>query len=116
MEKDKDIEEVGAVIPSKKAKEMVERYKKENPDAQLYGALFGRDVLLKLMAYTGSKGVWCYKGLDENCEETIVLFPADSKGGILEEGESLERNVSSRSADDAADSEWKCPPFCEPPK
>ncbi|MEP1034073.1 hypothetical protein [Ekhidna sp.] len=109
------VKNIGKNMGKAKAKQWVKKYQKANPDAELNGSLYGKDILEKLCNYPGSEGLWIFKGLDDNDEECFVLFPADAGGNILD-GKRIKSLGAAASKngdlDDPADNGEKCPPIC----
>jgi len=99
-----------------KAKKWVKRYQKENPDAAVQGWLFGDDILKTLMKFDGCEGIWFFKGINDDGEEKLVMFPADADGNFLNKKiKSLGAAAASFKDDDddyAANESASCPPFC----
>jgi len=97
-----------------KAKKWVKKYQKENPDAPVRGWLYGKDILETLCHYPDSEGIWFFKGLNEDGEERLVMFPADADGNILDKKiNSLGAAAKSNgSVDDPANDGQLCPPSC----
>ena len=111
----KDVKKIGSTMDKTKAKKWVKDYQKANPNAELNGYLFGRDVLEKLCNYPGSDGIWVFKGLNDDNQECFVLFPADSDGNILDKKmKSLgaAAKINTRDEDDPANSGLPCPDHC----
>ena len=110
----KDVKKIGKTMDKSKAKKWVKDYQKANPKAALNGYLYGKDILEKLCSYPESEGIWIFKGLNDNNEECLVLFPADSDGNILDKKvKSLgAAGLKDPGVDDPADNGQKCPPEC----
>lgn len=95
------------------ARAWVNKYQEENPDAKVRGWLYGKEILEKLCEYSGSEGIWFFKGLNDAGEERLVMFPADEKGDVLNnEIQSLGAAAANGGGSDPADSGVPCPPTC----
>ncbi|MEO1254291.1 MAG: hypothetical protein AAFY41_05330 [Bacteroidota bacterium] len=113
--KEKKVRKIGKTMQKSMAKEWVKRYQKENPK-ETHGWLFGDDILKKLLKYNGCEGVWFFKGINDDGEEKLVMFPADEEGNILN------RKIKSLGAaasldedgglDEPANDSENCPPHC----
>ena len=117
--KEKDVRKIGKTMDKSKAKKWVKNYKKkyphkENPNVT-YGWLFGDDIIEKLLKYDGCEGIWFFKGINDEGEERLVMFPADADGNVLDRKmKSLGAaaiNLRDDEFDPADDSE-RCPPNC----
>lgn len=112
------VKNIGKKMAKSKAKQWVKKYQKANPTAELNGYLYGKDILEKLCNYPGSEGLWIFKGLNDENEECLVLFPADVDGNILERkfrslGAAASTIKGEEDDDDApANNGQKCPPHC----
>lgn len=104
---EKPIREIGSPMGKTKADEWVEAYQKQNPKAAVKGWLYGKDILETLGNYSGSEGIWFFKGLDEKGDEKLVMYPADKDGNILGGAENTEGG-----GNEPADDGTSCPPAC----
>ena len=113
-----NIRKIGKKMQQSKAKKWVKRYQKENPDAAVKGWLFGDDVIEALINNKGCEGIWFFKGINDDGEEKLVMFPADEDGNILQRKlrslGAAAANLKNGDDDDdnAADDSRNCPPFC----
>lgn len=110
----KDVRKIGKKMDKSKAKKWVKKYQKENPNGT-HGWLYGSDILETLQNYSGCEGIWFFKGVNDDGEERLVLFPADADGNILDSKlKSLGAAASLKSdvLDDPADDGDGCPPNC----
>ena len=111
----KDVKKIGKKMDKSKAKKWVKRYQKENPDST-HGWLYGRDIIEKLCSYDSLEGVWFFKGINDDGQERLVLFPADKDGNILDNklrslGAAAAKN-GGLGDDDPVDDGQMCPPEC----
>ena len=108
-----DVKKIGKKMDRSKAKQWVKKYQKENPKATR-GWLFGDDIINTLLSYDGCEGIWFFKGLNEEGEERLVMFPADADGNVLDKSmKSLGAAASLNGRDDdPADFSETCPPKC----
>ena len=111
------VKKIGKKMGKKEAKSWVKEYQKQNPDAQVKGWLFGRDIIEQLCSNDKLEGIWFFKGLNEGGEERLVMFPADADGNILEKkikslGAAAAMNGRDDDDDAPADDSQMCPPFC----
>jgi len=100
-----------------KAKQWVKKYQKENPDAAVKGWLFGDDILEALINNKGCEGIWFFKGINDDGEEKLVMFPADKDGNLLDNkikslGAAAANLKDGGDDNGAADDGVSCPPFC----
>ena len=109
MNKLKHVKEIGKTMEKDKAKKWVGEYKKKHKDATR-GWLFGADVLEKILGYDGAEGIWFFKGINDEGQERLVLFPADHDGNILDKGI---KSLGAKGGDDLpADDGDPCPDNC----
>lgn len=114
-----NVRKIGKTMNKSEAKKWVKNYKKkypqkENPDVT-YGWLFGDDIIETLMKYDGCEGIWFFKGLNDDGEERLVMFPADADGNVLDKKmKSLGAAAANLrdDGDDPADDSKMCPPMC----
>ena len=113
--KEKEVKKIGKQMDRSKAKKWVKKYQDDNPKATR-GWLFGRDVIEKLCSNDSLEGIWFFKGINDDGEEKLVMFPADKKGNILESKfRSLGAAARSNGGEDPTspvDDADNCPPWC----
>ncbi len=113
--KEKKVRKIGKKMDKSQAKKWVKRYQKKNPNTA-YGWLFGDDILEKLLKYDGCEGIWFFKGINDDGEEKLVMFPADEKGNILDRKFKSLGAAAKTNGDDEpdlpADDGEMCPPWC----
>ncbi|SNS45929.1 hypothetical protein SAMN05421640_0236 [Ekhidna lutea] len=110
----KDVRKIGKKMDKSKARKWVKDYQKKNPNGT-HGWLYGSDILEALQNYDGCEGIWFFKGINDDGEERLVLFPADADGNILDKKmKSLgaAANLKNPGDDDPADDGDTCPPWC----
>jgi len=107
---EKNIKNIGSAMPQAEAREWIAKYQKQNPDG-LHGNLFGADILEKMLADKGCEGIWFFKGINDQGEETLVLLPADNEGNILK-NPARQESGEDDSFTGGADSGQACPPDC----
>lgn len=107
----KDVKKIGKKMDKSKAKKWVKDYQKKHPN-ETFGWLYGDDILQKLMSYEGCEGIWFFKGINDNGEERLVLFPADEDGNILDRKMKSLGAAANGDLDDPADDGDTCPPIC----
>jgi len=108
------VNKIGKKMDKAKAKKWVKDYKEIKDFESKDGWLYGREILETLCNYPDSEGIWFFKGVNDEKEECLVLFPADADGNILD------KKIKSLGAaaagdgdeDDAADSGLPCPANC----
>lgn len=110
------VKNIGKKMGKSKAKHWVKKYQKENPNGT-HGWLFGDDILKALLKYDGCEGIWFFKGINDDGDEKLVMFPADEEGNILNKKiRSLGAAANSRNDDEGmdepADDSRNCPPWC----
>lgn len=116
----KDVRKIGKKMDKSKAKKWVKNYQKKYPQKEYpnvtYGWLYGDDILETLMKYDGCEGIWFFKGLNDDGEERLVMFPADANGNILDK--KMKSLGAAQFKDpggyEPADDGQGCPPFCPP--
>ena len=111
----KDVRKIGKKMDKSEAKKWVKKYQKENPDAAVRGWLFGDDIIEELLKYKGCEGIWFFKGLNDEGQEKLVMFPADSKGNILDrklKSLGAAASIKDPGFDDPANDSEMCPPWC----
>lgn len=108
-----DVRKIGRKMDKSKAKQWVKKYQKENPN-EIRGWLFGDDIINTLLNYDGCEGIWFFKGINDDGDEKLVMFPADADGNVLDRSmKSLGAAASLRDGgDEPADDSVSCPPFC----
>ncbi|WP_425389657.1 hypothetical protein [Ekhidna sp.] len=110
---DKNVKKIGKKMPKSEAKKWVKRYQKENPK-ETHGWLFGDDIIKAILKYKGCEGIWFFKGVDDQNEEKLLMFPADEDGNILEDKKHsmsvMEKSMDEN--DEPADFSQPCPPKC----
>jgi hypothetical protein len=111
MAKD-SVKKIGKTMEKAKAKKWVKDYQKANPKAAVKGWLYGKDILEKLCQYPDSEGIWFFKGLSDEGEERLVMFPADAEGNILDKSMKSLGAAARGGGDDPANSSQMCPPTC----
>ncbi|MEQ9466864.1 MAG: hypothetical protein RLN88_05595 [Ekhidna sp.] len=113
--KKEDVRKIGKKMDKSKAKQWVKKYQKENPNATR-GWLFGDDIINTLLSYDGCEGIWFFKGINEDGEERLILFPADTDGNVLDKSMKSLGAAAARNGvpggDDPADDGYGCPPMC----
>ena len=114
--KEKDVRKIGNKMDKSKAKKWVKKYQDKNPKAEVYGWLFGREIIESLCKYDSLEGIWFFKGINDDGEEKLVMFPADKKGNILDKKFRSLGAAAARDGglgdDDPADDSESCPPYC----
>ncbi|WP_420317235.1 hypothetical protein [Ekhidna sp.] len=110
-----NVRKIGKKMKSSQAKKWVKRYQKENPDAEVNGWLFGDDIIEAILKYKGCEGIWFFKGINDNGEEKLVMYPADADGNILASGENDDASKMALLNDggiEPANESRMCPPMC----
>lgn len=113
MSKEK-VRSIGKRMGKSDAKKWVKKYQKENPDG-VHGWLFGHEMIEKYLKTKGCEGIWFFKGINDDGEERLVMFPADEDGDIFKK---KVRSLGAASAnfdedeDDPTDFAQPCPPHC----
>ncbi|WP_436514467.1 hypothetical protein [Ekhidna sp. To15] len=110
------VKRIGKKMGKSKAKHWVKKYQKANPK-ETHGWLFGDDILKTLLKYEGCEGIWFFKGINDDGEEKLVMFPADEEGNILNKkikslGAAAAMKDGDGIDDDPADDSRNCPPWC----
>ena len=107
-----NVRKIGKNMGKSEAKKWIKRYQKENPN-EVRGWLFGDDIIEKLISYDGCEGIWFFKGINDDGEERLVMFPADEDGNILDKKmKSIGAAAAARDPEDPADESEMCPPLC----
>ncbi|HUP14008.1 MAG TPA: hypothetical protein VM187_17430, partial [Niastella sp.] len=70
------IADVGELISRKKAKEMVEKWQREEPEA-VKSILYGRDIFDQLLAVPGCEGIRAFNAYTDNNTQTFVFVAVD---------------------------------------
>ena len=106
----KDVKKIGHLMNKEKVTKWVKKYQKENPN-EVHGWLYGCDVLEELLNADGSCGIWFFKGINDEGQERLVLYPADSEGNIL--GNQIKSlGAAANGGGLAGDDGEECPPNC----
>jgi len=114
----KDVRKIGKKMDKSEARKWVKNYKKKYPEDKYpdvkYGWLFGSDILETMEKYDGCEGLWFFKGLNDEGEEKLVIFPADADGNILDNKmKSVGAAAKLNGGDfDPANASDPCPPDC----
>lgn len=112
MNKMKDVKHIGKKMKKSDADKWVKKYQKKHDDGT-HGWLYGSDILQALIDEEGSDGIWFFKGINDDGEERLVLYPADKDGNILKKGfKSLGAKGNAGDDDTAADDGDPCPHNC----
>ncbi len=96
-----------------KARTWVKKYQDKNPKST-HGWLFGRDIIETLCNYDSLEGIWFFKGINDDGQEKLVMFPADKEGNILN-NKFRSLGAAAREGgfdDDPVDDAENCPPWC----
>lgn len=111
----KNVPGIGKRIGKQTAKDWVDKYQQRNPVQKnpnvKYGWLYGCDILHSMLKDEGCEGIWFYKGINDNNEECLVLYPANKEGGIIGKIKSLGA-AAAMDGPEPADDGQACPPNC----
>lgn len=105
----KHVKEIGKKMDKAKVDKWVKKYKKENPN-ETFGWLYGCDVLNDLLNEHGCEGIWFFKGINDEGQERLVLYPADHEGNILDD--KIKSLGAMGGKNGAADDGKSCPDDC----
>ena len=78
------IADIGELILRKKAKEMVEKWQREEPEA-VKSILYGRDIFDELMAVPGCEGIRVFNAYTDNNTQTFVFVAVDGRNNNIRE-------------------------------
>ena len=103
----REVASIGTHLDRETAVRWTERFQTTYPN-EVRAYLFGKDRLQELLNRNGAKGIWFFRGLNENSEQKLVLYPAADAGKFL-----ITNPARGRTEEDAPiDFSDECPPVC----
>ena len=110
----KEIRKIGSLISLEKAKEMIEAWQNQEPEA-VKSFLYGRNIFEQLLQVPGCVGIRVFNGLDDNGQQSLVFVPVGERNqNILNYSVTNAEGIVVVEAP-IADGGLKCPTYCPAP-
>ncbi|MFL5748149.1 MAG: hypothetical protein ACJ751_25980 [Niastella sp.] len=110
----KEIRTIGSLISLETAKEMIEAWQNQEPEA-VKSFLYGRKVFEQLLQVPGCVAIRVFNGLDDNSQQALVFVPVGEKNqNILNYSITTPEGIVVREAP-IADGGLPCPTYCPAP-
>jgi hypothetical protein len=97
----------GKTITKQKADEMVDKYQKAHKDGTR-SIYFDKEVVQELLNTEGTEGVKIFFAKNDEDQNTVVLYPVDENGRIIEISDARTKVVKATALNVGA----PCPPYC----
>lgn len=110
----KEIRTIGTLLSLEKAKEMIEAWQNQEPEA-VKSFLYGRKIFEQLLQVPGCVGIRVFNGIDDNGQQALVFVPVGERNqNILNYSVTTTEGIVVVEAP-VADGGLKCPNYCPAP-
>ncbi|WP_207515793.1 hypothetical protein [Longitalea luteola] len=110
----KEVRKIGTLLSLEKAKEMIEAWQNQEPEA-VKSFLYGRKIFEQLLQVPGCVGIRVFNGIDDNGQQALVFVPVGEKNqNILNYSVTTTEGIVVVEAP-VADGGLKCPTYCPAP-
>jgi hypothetical protein len=110
----KEIRTIGSLISLETAKEMIEAWQNQEPEA-VKSFLYGRKIFEQLLQVPGCVGIRVFNGLNDNGRQALVFVPVGEKNqNILNYSITTPEGIVVTEAP-IADGGLQCPTYCPAP-
>ncbi|MFL5744925.1 MAG: hypothetical protein ACJ751_09690, partial [Niastella sp.] len=110
----KEIHKIGALISLEKAKEMIESWQNQEPEA-VKSILYGRNIFEQLMQVPGCVGIRVFNGLNDDGQQAFVFVPVGERNQNILNYSVYKENGMVVVEAPIADGGLPCPTYCPVP-